>query len=302
MSLKKAWNVATSTFNQFSEDRAMTLGAALAYYAVFSLGPLLLIAVGVAGVLFGEQSSRQQLTHRLQSVVGPQTAHAIDSMMASQSQGGSWISMLVGIGVLFLTASGVFVQLKTSLNRIWNVREKSDRGVIGVILNRLLALLMVFGIGIVLLISIFLTTSISGFYQSFGSFIPGFVAQIFNLVLFVGIITVLFALIFKFLPDVEIRWREVWAGAFTTAILFVAGEYLLSLYLGRKGAGSAFGAAGSVVLILMWFYYSSLILFVGAEFTQVYAREKGFRIRPSNDAESSGQLGQPGGSENPGTA
>lgn len=282
MIMKSAWEIAKKTINQFTRDRALTLGAALAYYAVFSLGPLLLIMVGVAGMLFGNEQARQRLTEHLQSSMGPQAAQMINSMISAQQNGGGWIATLIGIGVLFISASGVFAQLKASLNRIWNVQQRSDEGWGRTIISRLLAVLMVFGIGIVLLVSMVLTSFISGFYQSFGSFIPGFVAQIGNMLIFLAIITVLFALIFKYLPDVNIGWRQVWIGAFATAVLFMAGEYLLSLYLGHQGSTSSFGAAGSVVLIMMWVYYSSLILFIGAEFTQVYARRSGARIEPSS--------------------
>ena len=293
MSTSKAWGVIKETVHEFVEDRALTLGAALAYYAIFSIGPLLVILLGVAGLVYSGEEARHQLVQQLQGVVGQRAAGVIESMMASQHKGGSLIATISGIVVLLLGASGIFGQLKTSLNLIWRVKPKPGRGVVGVIFDRLISLLMVLGIGILLVASMLLTTFISGFYEEISRLInmPGFVAQLVNLGVSLLILTLLFALIFKVLPDVRIPWRGIWVGALVTAVLFLVGEYLLSLYLGRQGTASAYGAAGSVVLILLWIYYSSLILFAGAEFTQVYAKQTGAKIEPGKYAMP---LDQPG--------
>jgi membrane protein len=287
MSLKAGWNVVKATVREFGQDQAQTLGAALAYYAIFSIAPLLVIAVGVAGLVIRQSAAQQQIMQQLQAAVGERAASVIGSMMASQTRSGSLIATIAGVVVLLLGASGMFSQLKTSLNQIWRVRPRADRGVLGLVFDRLAALLMVLAIGVLLLASMLLTTFISAFYDQISDLIslPGFVAQLVNLGVSLAILTLLFALIFKILPDVRVAWRSIWIGAFGTAVLFLAGEYLLSLYLGRQGAASPYGAAGSVVLILMWVYYSALILFVGAVFTHVYAQHTGSRIEPGKYAE-----------------
>lgn len=290
MNLRAAWAIIKGTVKEFQQDNAMTLGAALAYYAIFSIAPLLVIAVGVAGLVLSQQGAQQQVAQQLQSTIGPRAAGVVQSMMASQTRSGSLTATIVGVVVLLIGASSMFSQIKASLNQIWNVRPKAGRGIWGLALDRLLSLLMVIGIGILLMASMLLTTFISAFYRMISQVIPlpGFAAQAINLLVSLVVVALLFALIFKVLPDVRIRWRNVWAGAFFTAVLFLAGEYLLSLYLGRRGTTSPYGAAGSVVLVLMWVYYSSLILFFGAEFTQVYARQTGSRIEPGKFAEPLG--------------
>jgi len=295
MSAKSVSRVFKNSAAEFMEDRVLTLSAALAYYAIFSIAPLLVIIIGVAGLAFGEPAARHQIADQIQGFVGPNAARMVQSMMAAQQKSGSLIATIVGTVLLLLGASGVFGQLKDSLNAIWRVKAKPGRGVVGLILDRLLALLMVIAIGVLLLLSMAMTTAISAFYGVIETVIPipSFLIQLFNLVLGLGVSTLLFALIFKLLPDVKIRWRDVWIGAFGTALLFTVGEYLLSLYLGRKSTASAYGAAGSAVVILMWIYYSSLILFFGAEVTQAYAEESGSPILPGKFAIPANHREQP---------
>ena len=283
----KSWTIVKTTANGFSQDQVVTFAAALAYYAIFSIAPILVIIVGVVGIVFHGPAARQQVTQQLQGVLGQKSTDIIESMMSSQTRHGSVIATIIGVVVLLLGASGVFGQLKSSLNSIWHVRQKSGRGILGLILDRLLSVLMVFVIGVLLLASMLLTTAISAFYDALSRVIavPGFVLRLGDLVATLAVLTLLFALIFKVLPDVRIRWRDVWIGAAVTAMLFLAGEYLLGLYLGRAGATSSYGAAGSVVAILMWIYYSSIILFLGAEFTLAYACRAGACIQPGKYAE-----------------
>ncbi len=298
--MAKSWNIVKHTVNAFLEDRVLTLGAALAYYAMFSIGPLLVIAISVAGLVYSEQGARERLVQQVQSYVGDNAASVLNSMMSAQTKHGSIIATIIGIAGLILGASGIFGQLTQSLNVIWEVQPKPGRGVWGLILDRALDLLMVFGIGLLLLVSMLLTTLISAFSGTLQQWIPipGFVVQAINLVVALGIVTLLFALVFKLLPDVKIQWHDVWVGAFCTALLFTGGEYLLSLYLGKQGSNSAYGAAGSVVVILTWIYYSALILFFGAEFTRVFAQETGSPIEPNDYAvrvteEERAQQGRP---------
>ena len=287
MRIKSGWEVIKSTMSQFSHDNVTTLGAAVAYYAIFSIAPMLVIIVGVAGLVFGEGSARHQIVEQLKGAVGARSAEVIESMMASQSRKGSLIATIIGIVVLILGASGVLGQLKMSLNQIWHVQARPGRAVLGLMMDRLISLLVLLGIGILLIVSLALSTAVTAFYGSIEQNIqlPGFIARLIQLVVSGLVLTLLFAMLFKLLPDVRIGWRNLWVGSITTALLFLAGEYLLSLYLGRQGTASPYGAAGSVVLILMWIYYSSLIVLIGAEFTQAYVRQTGASIEPGKYAQ-----------------
>jgi membrane protein len=286
MKFKNLGGMLKETCSDFMQDRALRLSAALAYYAIFSLGPLLLVVVGIAGLFFDEATiqgmSRQQLT----DLMGAQAAETIETMAASRKEGTSILSTVLGVIGLLVGASGVFGQLQDSLNTIWEVKPKPGGGIWQFIRNRFLSLTMVLGTGFLLLISLALTTFVSAFADYMGSsanFPEGLIHTL-NAVLSFGVIALLFAMIFKFLPDVEVQWRDVLLGAVGTALLFVLGKYLLGLYLGKESTTSTFGAASSVVVILMYVYYSSLILFFGAEFTQVYAKERGAKIVPSENA------------------
>jgi membrane protein len=274
------------TFKEFREDNVLRLGAALAYYSVFSLGPLLVIVVGIAGLVFGKDTIRRHLSEQIASLVGSGSAQIIESMMAARSKDAGLMATVLGIALLLLGASGVFGQLQDALNTIWEVKAKPGQGLWGFVRNRFLSMAMVLGTGFLLLISLVLTTALtalSGYAAGIMS-ISEVLMHILNFALSFVVVTVLFAMIFKFLPDVRIMWRDVWVGSVGTALLFTGGKYVLGLYLGRESVASAYGAAGSVVLILLWVYYSSLILFFGAEFTQVYAKRAGARIVPTKNA------------------
>lgn len=275
MNLKKTWPILKGTFNEFGEDKVLRLSAALAYYAIFSIGPLLVIAVGLAGLAFGHQAVREQIQQQLQSMVGESSAKTIDSMMAAQKHGTSLVTTIIGIVALLFGAAGVFGQLQDSLNTIWEVKSRPGVGIWGFIRTRFLSLCMVLGTGFLLLVSLALTTFISAATGSLGSHLPisEALAHILNFVVSFGVISLLFAMIFKYLPDVKVPFEKVWVGAIGTALLFTLGKYLLAIYLGRASTVSPYGAAGSVIVILMWVYYASLILFFGAEFTQVYAKQ-----------------------------
>lgn len=286
MSVKWGWEVTKGAFNEFSEDRVPRLSAALAYYSIFSLGPLLMLIVGLAGLFFGQESVRQDVRGQLQGMVGPKAAATVESMMMARQQGGSLVSIIVGVAGLLLGASGVFGQLQDALNTIWEVQPKPGRGAWGFIRDRFLSFTMVLGIGFLLLVSMVLSTVLAAFAGTLNRVlpIPEAAIHLLNFVVSFGVITLLFALIFKYLPDVKIQWRDVWIGAAGTALLFTIGKFLLSLYLGRQSTASAYGAAGSIVVLLLWFYYAALILFFGAEFTQVYATKRGSQIVPSKNA------------------
>ncbi|MEO6738898.1 MAG: YihY/virulence factor BrkB family protein [Chthoniobacteraceae bacterium] len=272
-----------ATFDDWMEDHALRLSAALAYYSIFSIAPLLVIAMSVAGLVLGEEAVRGQLAQQLQSYIGAQAAEGVQAMIKSASKpSDGWLGAGIGFATLMLGAAAIFGQLQDALNTIWEVKAKGGGGVWGFLRARLLNFGMVLVIGFLLLTSLLLTTALAALNGYFEQLIglPPFVGLLLGFVLSFGVVTVLFAFIFKVLPDAQIEWRHVWIGAAVTAFLFELGKLGLSFYLGRASTASSFGAAGSVVLLLLWVYYASCILLFGAEFTQVYAREAGPQIKP----------------------
>jgi membrane protein len=274
-------------YREFSRDNAMRLSAALAYYAVFSIAPLLLIAIGIVGFRYGQAAAEGRVAAQLSQFLGSQAAKAVQSILlsAGQNRGGA---TLTGFAALFFGASTVFGQLKDSLNIIWKVKVKDGLGVRIFVRQWLLNFGLVFSVGFLLLVSLIATTLVAGLAgwleSRFG--VPAFVSGVAGFVAPFLIEVVLFAAIFKVLPDAEVQWRSVWSGAVLTALLFEIGKVGLSFYLGRGSVTSSFGAAGSVVLLLVWVYYASCILFFGAEFTVACARRLGVHIRPSPYAEA----------------
>jgi len=282
MNIKRIWAILKGTFNEFSEDNVLRLSAALAYYAMFSIGPLLVIAVGLAGLAFGHESVRRQIGQQLRQMVGASGANTISSMMAAQTYGASLIATIVGVVALLFGAGGVFGALQDSLNTIWEVKSKPGAGIWAMLGARFLSLTMVLGTGFLLLVSMALTTFLNAVTGPLGSMLPisAALAHGLNFVVSFAVISLLFAMIFKYLPDVKVPFRKVWVGAILTAFLFTIGKFLLGRYLGRASTTSSYGAAASVIVILMWVYYASVILFLGAEFTQVYARQTGTKVVP----------------------
>jgi membrane protein len=285
--LRFVWQLLKETYQEWRDDRVPRLGAALAYYTIFSIAPLLVIAVALAGAIWRKAAVSDQLAVQLESLVGRRAALAIQEMISgiSYSRGGALATWL-SLGALAFGASGVVLAIKDAMNTIWGVREAPGRGWRGTVRDRLLSLALVLSVGFLLLVSLVLTALLkflSSYAAQWGAFsLP--VAQFINLAVTTCVVTLLFATIFKLLPDVRIAWRDVWVGAILTATLFMAGKELIGLYLGRVSAGSAYGAVGSIGIVLLWAYYSSQILLLGAEFTQVYARRTGTRIEPKPGA------------------
>jgi membrane protein len=272
MALNSAWPLVKQTFAEYSDDRIPRLSAALAYYALFALAPLLVIAVAVAGFLLGQQAASGELAKQLQTAVGPELATTIQSLIGRVNQGhGGIVATLISIAILLVGATSLFAELQDSLNTIWEVRPRA-MGAWGLIRTRFLAFLMILGIAALLMASVVLSTILTGMSSIIGT---GLGAQITNQIVSLAVFTLLFAMIFKWLPEAEIHWSDVWIGAAVTAVLFAIGRYLIGLYLARGGVGSVYGAAGSLVALLVWIYYSAQILFIGAEFTQVYAHRYG---------------------------
>ena len=285
---KSFWELFRATITQWIEDQPFLLASSLSYYTIFSLAPLLIIVIAIAGFAFGEAAAEQRIVGTIQGLVGLQGAEAVQTMIqnASSQPKTGMISAAVGFVTLILGAGGVVGQLQTSLNMIWGVERKPGQGAGGFLRQRFISLAMVLGIGFLLLVSLVVSAVVTSLAQFIRDYLT--LAYALDLLVSLVLVTALFAMIYKFLPDVQIHWRDVWVGAGLTAVLFTLGKFLIGLYLGRSSVSSTYGAAGSVITILLWVYYSSLILFLGAEFTQVYASERGSGVAPANYAEPIG--------------
>jgi membrane protein len=271
--------------SQWVEDRAPRLGAALAYYTAFSLAPLLVIVIAVIGMVFGRDAAAGQIAGEIEGLVGPDGAKAVESMVASANQPASGIlATIIGIVILFVGALGLFAQLQDALNTIWKVQGKPGRGILGFFLDRLASLTMVLGTTFLLLMSLVVSAALSAIGNWFGEGNGTTVGQALNLGISFVIITLLFAMIYRFLPDARVAWREVWFGAIFTTILFTFGKYLIGVYLGKTGTASAYGAAGSLAALLIWLYYSAQIFLFGAELTKAYACRAGSQLVPKDHA------------------
>lgn len=282
-------NLLKSIGKEFGEDKVPRLAAALAYYTVFSLAPLLLLLLAITGlILHNNEDVRKQLVTTIGGLVGPKGAPVIDAILENANKPGtSLIASIIGGITLLLGASGVFGQLKDALNTIWEVKPKEGLGIMGLLRERFLSFGMVLGTGFLLLVSLVVSAALSAVGKFLGDNLPGgaFLWNIINYVVTLLFIAAMFMLMFKFLPDAKIGWKDVWIGGLITATLFIVGQIGLGIYLGSGSVGSAYGGAGSLVILLVWIYYSGLIFFVGAEFTQAYARMYGSLVRPADYAE-----------------
>ena len=285
--LRSVVGLLTETLGEWYEDRAPRLGAALAYYTVFALAPGLIFIIGVAALVLGEEQARSQIIAEIGDLVGPRTAEALQATIEGiRRDGGGLLPTTLGVVTLLFGLWGVFGELQDALNTIWGVTTKPDRGVLVIIKERFWSFAMVVGVGFLLLVSL----AISAWIAAMGTFLGGVLSvpeallETVNAVFSTVVVAAMFTLIFKFLPDVTLAWRNVWLGAAVTAVLFTAGKSLIGLYLGRTAVASAYGAAGSLVIILIWIYYSAQILFFGAEFTKVYTRRSGTRVVPEQPA------------------
>jgi membrane protein len=284
-------NLLKLTYQGWKADKASRLAAALAYYTIFSLAPMLVIVIAVAGLIWQRDAVQSAVMQQIGGLVGPQGADFVGSLLDSASNPTQGIiATIFGIVTLLFGALGVFNALHESLNAIWEVKEKETKGIWNsikkVIVDRFLSFTMILGIGFILIVSLVISAGITALGTWFGGLFPfsEIILQIINLVISLIVITAFFALIFKVLPDADIAWRDVGIGAFFTAVLFSIGKTLIGLYIGSSAVTSSFGAAGSLVLLLLWIYYSAQILFFGAEFTQVYANQLGSRIVPEGQA------------------
>lgn len=286
MYLNRAYYLLRATITAFMEDKTPRLGAALAYYSVFSMAPLLLIAVAIAGLVFGHDAALGYVANAIQQYVGRKDALAIQDMIQhARHPSSNLFSTASGVIMLILGASGVFQQLKDALNTIWGVEPRA-LGVWGTIRQTFLSVTAVLGTGFLLMVSLVISAVLSAVSHYFGSILPGGDAlwSAINQGVSFVIFAVLFALMFKYLPDAKVAWRDVAVGAVMTAVLFTIGKYALGLYIGMAGIASPFGAAGSLAVVLIWVYYSAQILYFGAEFTKVFANKYGSHIVPADGA------------------
>lgn len=285
MNSKTIWAILKATYTQWSNDKASQLAAALAFYTAISIAPLLVLVIAIVGFFLGEEAAQGQLVGQLRSLMGETAAQFTETAIANADKPTvSGIASLLSLGVLLWGSTNVFSQLQSSLNAIWNVEPKPGGGIWSVIRTRLLSFGMVLGLGFLLLVSLLFSTVLTALTTSFSQFLPGidWLWQILNYVIALGIMTLLFGLIFKVLPDVEAAWKDIWIGAALTALLFTIGQFALGFYLSNQG--SAYGVAGSLAVFLLWVYYSAQILFFGAEFTQVYATQYGAGVHASSHA------------------
>jgi membrane protein len=291
MSIKTVWQPVKDTWTDFTSDKATRLAAALAFYTIFSIGPMLLIVIAVAGAVWGREAVSGALVQQIGGLVGEDGGKQIETIIQHAHQSGSGtVATIVGIITLLIGATGLFAQLKDALNTVWEVQTTSRGGwwsIWFLVRDRLLSFAMLLVIAFLLLASLVVSAALSAMGTWMGDVLPlpVSVLQVVNVLVSFAVITLLFALIFKWLPDVKISWRDVWMGAAATSLLFSIGKFALGMYLGRSTLASVYGAAGSMIIILVWVYYAAVIFLLGAEFTQVYARQWGSRIEPKPGAE-----------------
>jgi membrane protein len=281
------WMLFKRALGGWWSDNVPRLGASLAYYTLFSIAPVLLVAIAIAGFVFGANAVRGEVVAQLRDLVGEQGARTVQSLLESANRPAAGVfATVVGVITFILTSTGAFLELQAALNNIWRVQPKANVNVKDFLLTRLKGLALVVGVGFLLLVSLVVSAGLAALGNYIGGFMPGWVitANVLNVLVSLGAITLLFAMVYKVLPDVKLGWRDVWVGAGTTAALFTLGKFVIGFYLGRAGATSTYGAAGSVIVVLLWVYYASQIVLLGAEFTRVWTEWHGRRAPPEDFA------------------
>jgi membrane protein len=286
--LKEFWKVIVATFMGFINDNGLKLSASLAYYTVFSIAPLLILVISITSLVLRHYSFNDTLYAQMQEFIGSQATIQIQEVVKNlQLSGKTGTALISGIAILLIGASSMFVEIQDSLNIIWRVKAKPKKGWVKLLENRFLSFSLIISLGFLLLVSLIVNIAVKALSTKLERFLPYLTVTIFdliNLTITLLVIAVLFGIIFKFLPDVKIKWKDVRAGAIFTALLFMFGQYLIGLYIQYTAQASAYGAAGSIIVILVWIYYTSAILYIGAEFTQVYAEAMGSSIEPAEYA------------------
>jgi membrane protein len=285
---KEFWKVIAATFMGFINDNGLKLSASLAYYTVFSLAPLLILIISLTSLILGHDAINNNLYPQIKEYVGSQAAVQIQEIIKNlQFSGKTGVALIIGIAVLLVGASSMFVEIQDSLNIIWRVKAKPKRGWVKLLQNRFLSFSLIISLGFLLLVSLVINIAVNALSAKLAHFLPGVTVLVLsgiNLAITLIVIAALFGIIFKVLPDAKIHWVNVRMGAIFTAVLFMIGQYLIGQYIKYTAQGSAYGAAGSIIIILIWIYYSSTILYIGAEFTQVYAEATGCDIEPADYA------------------
>ncbi|GAB4031839.1 YihY/virulence factor BrkB family protein [Spirosoma jeollabukense] len=283
-----AWTVLSDSFNGFMDDRCLKLSAALAYYTIFSLAPLLVLIMSLASIFLGEEAIQGEIFGQINGLVGNEAAKQIQDMIKSVGLSGKTsTALIVGIVTLVIGATSIFVEIQDSVNLIWRVKAKPKRGWLKLLKDRLLSSSLIVSLGFLLLVSLVVNGIVLALSGQLTRFLPGlgvYVISAINFAISTIVVTILFGVIFKVLPDAKIAWKDVRWGAFFTALLFMLGRYLIGLYIDTTGTSSTYGAAGSLIVILTWIYYTAAILYFGAEFTQAYANHFGIKIEPADYA------------------
>ncbi|MGB3546920.1 MAG: YihY/virulence factor BrkB family protein [Saprospiraceae bacterium] len=284
----RSFNFMKEVFANYAEDDALTMGAALAYYTVFSFAPLLVVIISVTGFFAGQEAMSGQMFEQLNGLLGAEAAATLQEIVKNAYiSGNSIVATVIGVGTLIFAATGVFNALKTSLNKTWELQASPSGAIMGFIMDRLLSFSFVIGLGFMLLVSLVVNAVVIKFVDQISQMMPALGPTLLETVSFlIGFIvtTVIIALLFRFMPDARARWRDIWAGAIFTSALFTLGKFAIGFYIGNSDFGSTYGAAGALITLLVWTYYSSQIIFLGAEFTFVWAKWRGYPIRPGKHA------------------
>jgi len=288
ITLKGVWEVIKDSFTGFSDDKITKLSGALAYYTVFSMAPLLLVIISLCGIFLGREAVEGEIYRTLSGFMGADTAAQLQQIIKNASfSGKGTIAAIVGIITLLVGATTVFAEIQDSINSIWRIKPKPKKGWLKMLQNRFLSFSVIISLGFILLVSLGLSSIIDGFFKQLEARFPDVavvVFYIFNQVVMLAVTTLIFGVVFKVLPDAKIKWKDVIAGSVVTAVLFMLGKFGISFYISKSDVGSTYGTAGSLVVLLLWTYYSSIILYFGAEFTKAYALKYGEEIHPNDYA------------------
>lgn len=286
--VKKIWQLLVKTYTSFTDDRGLKLSAALAYYTIFSIAPMLIVLISLTGIFYGQEAMQGKIFSQLNDFVGNKSAAQIqDVLKQMQLSGKSTFAIISGVITLIIGASGVFIEIQDSINLVWRVKAKPKRGWLKLIIDRVISLSMVASLGFLLIVTLIINGVVLAISDVLLRFLPDItlvLIEILNQGITFIVLVVLFSIIYKVLPDVEIKFKDVRAGAIFTSILFMLGRFLISLYIQNSDIATVYGAAGSFLLIIVWVYYSAEILYFGAEFTQVYIQNSGLKIQPSAHA------------------
>jgi membrane protein len=287
-SIRRVLTLLSNTANAFLNDNAFKLSASLSYYTIFALGPLLMIVISLSAIVYGKEVVEGKLYDQLSNLVGSEAALQIQNILSNAQQShATTLGAIIGFIILFIGATGVFTEIQGSINFIWSVRAKPKKSWLKYLLNRLISFSLIIGLGFLLLVSLIINALLTLLSETLTKKFPHFPVGLFNLansLIILAVITFLFAVIYKVLPDAIISWKDAWIGSIFTALLFLLGKFLIGYYLGKSNLGVTYGAAASIIILLAWVNYSSLILYFGAEFTKVYALHSGEGIRPKQTA------------------